>query len=232
MPGAATHIAIADKIYSIWGNDIIKNLPLFFCGNIAPDAIHTKPNYKREDKRHTHLTQDMPTDAFHNPVKLKIFHDRVNEFIKNYYHKYTEEKDLYLGYIIHLLTDELFNITKRTPFNRLQFTEGIDPNEQEYFSRILADIDYGDKFILAKYLYEQNVSEVLNAVWDYEIKGYIGKEELNNSKHYTINKFNNRVFPLKTLKYYSYDEAVDFIYYAVDDIIARLSGSSNILKIL
>jgi len=68
MPGSATHLAIANKLYSILGEGVIPDLPLFFGGSIAPDAIHAKPGYQREDKRHTHLTVGMPTDAFQNPL--------------------------------------------------------------------------------------------------------------------------------------------------------------------
>jgi hypothetical protein len=35
MAGTATHIAIADRINSILGDGVIKNLPLFFGGNLA-----------------------------------------------------------------------------------------------------------------------------------------------------------------------------------------------------
>jgi hypothetical protein len=35
MAGSITHIAIADKIYYILGGRAIKNLPLFFGGNLA-----------------------------------------------------------------------------------------------------------------------------------------------------------------------------------------------------
>ena len=52
MSGTLLHIAIADKIYDISGSSIVKNLPLFFGGNIAPDAVHAKEDYQRRDKKH------------------------------------------------------------------------------------------------------------------------------------------------------------------------------------
>jgi len=232
MPGNATHLAIADKIYKFLGESVIKDMPLFFCGNVAPDAIHAKPNYTREDKRHTHLTKDMPTDAFHNPDKLRLFHERVNEFIDSFYVAADMQSDLYLGYVTHLLSDELFNITKRTPFNRLIFTDGIDQSEKDLFEKILEDVDAGDMLILSQYPYTQNVAEVLDAVWDYEIKGYVGKDEVNNSKRYVINKFLNGASAQIDLKYYSYAEAVEFVDYAVEDCLKRLSGESDIIPIL
>ena len=49
MSSSLIHLAIADKIFYILGDDYIKNLPLFFGGNIAPDAIHAKKYYQRAD---------------------------------------------------------------------------------------------------------------------------------------------------------------------------------------
>ena len=232
MPGAATHLAIADKMYNILGKNVIKDLPLFFSGSIAPDSVHAKPNYTREDKRHTHLTAGIPTDAFHNPIKLRLFHERVNEFIANYYSAADKQGDLYLGYIIHLLADELFNVMKRTPLNKLIFTDGIDQSEKEIFSKILKEIESGDKVVLSRFSYSQNVIEILDAVWDYEIMGYVGKNEINSSKRYVMNKFINRIPEQTDLQYYSYDEAINFINYVVDNILMRLSGKSDIVPII
>jgi len=232
MPGSATHLAIADRICSLVGASAIQNTPLFFCGNIAPDAIHAKPGYQREDKRHTHLTKDMPTDSFHNAQMLKQFHGRVNTFIKDFYLTAKEDKDLYLGYVVHLLADELFNIAKRTPFNRLVFLDGINQTEQDLFNKILADIDGSDKLLVSRYPYTCDVVGILEAVWDYEIKGYVGKDELNSSKQYTIGKFKKAAAPQTISRYYSYDEAVEFVDYAASNIVERLSGASDIIAIL
>ena len=58
MAGIVTHIAIADIICrSSLAKGNILNIPLFYCGNLAPDAIHAKPNYQRADKIRTHLRE-------------------------------------------------------------------------------------------------------------------------------------------------------------------------------
>ena len=80
MAGTATHIAIADKINSILGDGVIKNLPLFFGGNLAPDAIHAKQNYQRADKKHSHLCDGIRSYGYGYPEIAKLFKDRVNEF--------------------------------------------------------------------------------------------------------------------------------------------------------
>ncbi len=50
MPGTVTHLAIADAIYEELGNRIIKSPPLFYGGNIAPDAVHARAGYQRADE--------------------------------------------------------------------------------------------------------------------------------------------------------------------------------------
>jgi hypothetical protein len=55
MSGTLIHLAIADKIYDILGGDVVKNLPLFFGGNIAPDAVHAKKDYQRAYKKQSYL---------------------------------------------------------------------------------------------------------------------------------------------------------------------------------
>ena len=232
MPGSATHIAVADRIYSALGSSVIINLPLFFSGNIAPDAVHARDGYKREDKRRSHLTVDMPIDSFHDPEKLKIYHERINQFIAEFYDPSDERRDLYLGYVVHLLVDELFNVTLRTPLCKLMFMETVPQEEHDFFERVMQDIDSIDKLILRNYAYEQNVAEVLEVVWDYEIPGYVSIEEINKSKRGTIGRRFKREQPEVHLKYFSYQDALNFIGYAADNIISMLSSKSGITKIL
>lgn len=233
MAGAATHIAIADKIYSVLGENIIKNLPLFFGGNIAPDAIHEKQGYQRADKKRTHFTEEISEEDFLNPEKIKIFHRKVNNFIENYYLTSTEQKDLYLGYIIHLLTDVLFNQTVRERFVERMKKDGIEQTEREFGIRIMTDIEGADYIIAHKYGYTQNIVEVLKSAHDYEIKDYITKTEMNKRKDWAISTLFNEISPPQVdLKYYCYEEAVDFINSAAKDIIICLSGKSDIIKII
>ena len=96
----------------------------------------------------------------------------------------------------------------------------------------MADIEYADKFVLHEYPYAQNVVAVLGAVWDYEVPGFVGKTEINNSKRYVLEKLQKNEAPARPLRYYSYGDAVEFIDYAADEVIKRLSGESDILRIL
>lgn len=199
MAGTLTHLAIADKIYYILGGDVIKNLPLFFGGNIAPDAIHAKKDYQRADKKHSHLCDGICSYGYGYPEIVKLFKDRVNEFIEKYYLTAGEDKDLYLGYIVHLLVDEfdMFSAYERLE-NQLK-SDGANPDEPGFRKNLADEVNNGghreffneDAYIsdiLAhEYKFKQKVVNVLEAVWDYEVKDYISSNEINISKRWVIN---------------------------------------------
>ena len=242
MAGIEVHLAIADKIYFILGNNTIKNLPLFFGGNIAPDAVHMKKDYQRLYKKRSHLTEGIRHYGYGDPVMDKLFIDRINEFIKNYYLTAGEDKDLYLGYIIHLLTDK-FN--SRMVYKRLEEhlkNNGTDPDEPGFRKNLTDIVDkgvYNDFFEDGtynisphKYQFKQNVVDVLEAAQDYEVKDYISADEINMEKRWVIDTyFKSEPIQDDTINYDKY-KAETFVDLAAENIIASLSGKNDIIKIL
>lgn len=198
MPGTITHIAVADKIYSIWGESVIKNLPLFFGGNLAPDAIHAKKDYQRADKKRSHLCDGIRSYGYGYSEISKLFKDRVNEFIENYYFTTGEDKDLYLGYIVHLLVDEFYLLAVYKLLEDNLKSGGANPDETGFRKNLADEVNNGNHreffkeisdISIYEYKFKQNVADVLEAVWDYEIKDYITADEINISKRWVINNF-------------------------------------------
>lgn len=231
MAGTVTHLAIADRIYELIG-DRISDPALFFSGNIAPDAIHAKPGYQRSDKKRTHLTENISGADFQDPEKLSLFHSRVNLFIDNYYHPEDKSSDLYLGYIIHLITDELFNIHIRKQFVQRMAKDGIREGDPGFAKHIIGDIESVDCTVFKKYPYKHDVKQLLSSVWDYEIKDYILPEELNAGKRWTIDRFLSGNNTEEKAVYYDYNTAYGFIVFAADNIIDRLTGGIDYRAIL
>lgn len=61
MAGTITHLVIADMLLKTMPEDIlscIHNRALFYCGNLAPDAIMAREGYVREMKKHTHFKDE------------------------------------------------------------------------------------------------------------------------------------------------------------------------------
>jgi len=232
MAGTVTHIAIAEKIYSIVESGKISSLEDFYNGNLAPDAIHAKKGYQRMDKKRSHLTEDIPNSEIINPEKTKLFYGRINAFINKYYLSSDNEKDLYLGYITHLLADALFNMTVRENIVKRASADGINQHEPEFAKIITKDIINVDYILVSKYPFTQNPVEILERKWNYEIKDFVNKDEINGSKWWVINSFFKNPPESQPLRYYSYEEAVDFIEYATDNIVYKLRGNDGITQIL
>lgn len=242
MAGIETHLAIADKIYFILSGETIKNLPLFFGGNIAPDAVHMKKDYQRLYKKRSHLCEGIRHYGYGDPVMEELFKDRINEFIINYYLTAGEHKDLYLGYIIHLLTDK-FN--SRMVYKQIEThlkNNGIDPDEPGFRKNLTDIVDngvYNDFFedrtysiSPHKYPFKQNVVDVLEAAQDYEVKDYINAEEMNMEKRWVIDTYFKSGYMQDNTINYDQHKAEQFVNLAAEDIIASLSGKNDITKIL
>jgi hypothetical protein len=250
MAGSITHLAIADKIYDILGNRAIKNLPLFFGGNLAPDAVYSKKDYNREDKKRSHLYEEIKSYGYGYPEMAELFHNRVNEFIENYYLTAGEEKDLYLGYIVHLLVDELFTLTIIKHLEEYLKNKGADINEPAFRKNLADSISndpakYNEEYVdffsnISKeydilpheYPFKQNIKEMLEAAWDYEVKDYIGAAEINANKHWLINKYFQSELPQDNIIVCNRDRAIQFIDLAAENVIEQLLGKGDIIKIL
>ena len=238
MAYSVTHIAIADKINTILGDDVIKNLPLFFGGNLAPDAIHAKADYQRADKKHSHLCDGIKSYGYGYPEISKLFKDRVNEFIANYYMTAGEDRDLYFGYIVHLLVDELYMFTVYELLETDLINNGANPDEPGFRKKLADEVNDDPQFYnpvyvkffsdtsyilnlpVYEYDFTQNPVDVLEAVWDYEVKDYISVNEINISKRWVIDKY------FKVEKTESRDDsesAKKFVELAANDVINRLS---------
>jgi len=227
MAGTATHLAVADAICEKLGNEAFNSLPLFYSGSIAPDAIHARAGYKREFKKHTHLTEGIGGAEFLIPEKVAIFHERLRDYISKYLDRQSEEYDLYLGYVVHLVTDEFFNINLRKRIVDLAAKEGIPAEGPELARAILSDMDIIDKEIMAKYPFKNDVKSNLSAAWDLEIADMVTKDETNSSKSWVISKLFDPEHSETEAKYYNYGEAIDFIYFCRDQIIERFSPDGD-----
>jgi len=247
MAATPTHIAIADQINAVLGDGVIKNLPLFFGGNIAPDAIHAKKDYQRADKKHTHLCDGIRSYGYGYPGNAKLFKNRMNEFIEKYYMTAGENKDLYFGYIVHLLVDELYLFSV---FERLEEhlqNNGADTNAPGFRKKLANEISddpqtYNEAYVrffreaatvldisADGYAFKQNAVEVLEAVWDYEIKDYISVNEINTSKRWVLNTFFKGE---KTKCNPVCETATNFVTFAANDIINRLACTDGIVQFL
>lgn len=220
MAGIITHIAIADKITDMLG-DKIKNVPLFFGGNIAPDCIHSRVQYVRSMKKHTHLRDDIRDADFINADSQALFHGRLDEFVERYCVRADAEFDLYCGYFSHLVTDELFIKTIRQDFVLEMEKQDIKQSDKSFFEFITSDLFDIDNRLAQEYHFKNAPKQTLWAAKDYEVRDYLTADEINNSKGWITNWFDNKN-KLSEPKYISYQRIIDFIDNASQEIVKRL----------
>lgn len=243
MPGTMTHLAIADSIYTMLGDTIIKNPPLFFGGNIAPDAIHAKKDYQRADKKRSHLCDGIRSYGYGYPEIAELFKNRINVFIKNYLMAATENRDLYLGYVVHLLTDEFYLLKAYNQLEDKYRSMGVNPDEPEFRKKLADEVNNGNhREFFSKYTYNNdilpneykfnyNVLDILNAIWDYEVKDHINANEINISKHWIISEyFKNK--SVQTDISHDSTHAVQLVYSAAENIVACILDKDGNPKIL
>lgn len=186
MAGVVIHLAVADATYE---NLKIMNIPLYYAGNIAPDCIHARKNYMREMKKYTHLRSGIPDWDFLSTENLSLFHSRLKDFADTYCNK-NEERDLYKGYLVHLITDEIFikTIREKCVAEALKF--GINQKDKEFFGFMMRELNGGDDITAKYYPFKNHPVKMLEKSFGCCIKNYIsGIEIINSTEWITENYF-------------------------------------------
>ena len=114
------HLIIADNISTAVSHRI-ENLPQFFLGSIAPDAIHNRENYSSDLKKGTHLC--VGPENWGRITNNDEWKDNAMAFLHAY--RGSALQDFITGYGIHILTDIYNNQNVWNPFMR-QYPDEIE----------------------------------------------------------------------------------------------------------
>lgn len=219
MAGTVEHLAIA---WELSRKMDIQNKELFIAGNICPDGIMARENYQRPMKMHTHFRDGIPDYEFAKQEHLTLFHERIQEFADGYYRYAGEEKDLYLGYLTHILADEVFMLTIRPEFMEKIQVLGLTDRDAKTFEYFTYDVNQIDYRLAKEYPGMEQVLQILKSIESYEIKDMITKEELDRSRAWIVSFFfEDAPEPLEPV-YYTYQRALEFIREAIAIIEVRI----------
>lgn len=221
MPGCITHLAVADRILQIAGNKIA-DAKLFMAGNIAPDAIHSRENFDRDMKRHTHLKDGIHDAVFLEKENTEVFYQRLEAFVKKYCVKGAENFDLYCGYVSHLLTDRFFIETVRLEFVREMEKLGVRQSDKEFFYKISYDLDNIDARLSREFPFVNRPEVLLKSVNGYEITDYLTADELDSSRGWVVWNFFDNKKTFSNPEFISYERVADYVEYAADKVLKRL----------
>lgn len=218
MAGVVIHLAIADKTAEMLN---IKNIPLYFAGNIAPDCIHARANYEREMKRHTHFKDGIRDWDFLAPENLEIFHKRLETFARQYCLE-GEEKELYTGYLSHLITDEIFIREIRSACVVKAEEYGISQTDREFFGFMMRELNWSDAFTADNFSFRNNPMEALRKSAGCAVRGYISAEEIISSTEWIYQNFFSGKKQYETALLMNPEGVYDFIDSSADEINKKI----------
>ena len=217
MPGTIIHLLIAKKLKDLYPID---DYSMFVAGSIAPDAIHAKPGYVRDDKRRSHLRLGIRDAHFHQEEKLSLFKSRVQEFKDNNCNK----GDLYLGYLCHVMADELFVLSVRREYTTIRSAEGLHFESSDFYKPMIREMEEMDKIMYIRHDLDLE-KELLESVSNYEVEGYIPTAYLDASRAWVLDHKLKTHKSLNT-KYITEERIEAFINQTVETLVARLLSES------
>lgn len=225
MAGTITHLVIADLVY--WQlpaglKEKVKNKALFYCGNLAPDAIMARENYVRKMKKYTHFKEDIPSNDLHFPENMVRYRKRLEAFIERFLRQEHKDYELYLGYVVHILADEIFILTVRDKYVDKLIKQGKDARDPLNFQKFGQDVDMNDWRLVLEYSFSCDVLTLIQSENDYEIEDYITKEELMDSKSYIIEKNFLTKHEFRETEVFSYEENLSYLKQAAGQIVKLL----------
>ena len=209
MAGTVVHLVIADKLLDKLN---INNPALFYCGNLAPDAIMARKNYEREMKNHTHFKDGLKPYQFRIKENQEAYLKRLMDFYEEVCVGCDKEnKDLFLGYIVHILVDELYLLDYYEKHLVKLEKAGINFDDEAYADDYVFDVDRIDWELVRNYKFKNPMPDILWREMDYEIPGWIANGELISSKTFIIDKNFGQEHEAEELRVQSHKESDEFI---------------------
>lgn len=215
MAGTVMHLVIADKLLERLA---IKNPALFYCGNLAPDAIMSRRDYIREMKNHTHFKDGQKSYTFRIKENRDIYYERLDAFAKRFLDKSDPYYELYLGYIVHILTDELYLLEYYEDFIFELESAGMSPADEIFSRKFVSDVYRVDRELVSTYGFTYPMPDILLTQSGYDIPGWIDKEEIEISKRYIIDRNFRQPYEKEELEVTTYEKNYRFIELCVEKI--------------
>jgi len=223
MAGVITHLAIANKIIKALPDGIITNKELFYAGSIAPDLIRMREGVVRADKKHAHMRDNIADIEFSKRENLAMFHNRVTNFINDNISKENNIIDLYRGYVVHVLSDEMFLLTIRPDFVIEMDKLGIVPTDILFRDKIFHDLDCHDFRILKDNSEIKEICNLLKNVELHSVHDYITDKELSRGISWVIEKYIIQEYEVSQPIYIPHEKTLTYIEETAQNIISRLS---------
>ncbi len=226
MAGSVEHLAVAWKLLKKWRGRQeetgIQSPALFLAGNICPDGIHSRDNYQRPMKMHTHFRDGIPDYEFTEPENLTLFHQRIRKFARDM--APVLPRELCMGYVAHVLTDEYFMRTVRPEFMKAMEPLGLNEKTEETFRYFTYDVNQINCRLAREYPEMDEVVRLLRAVSPYRIPGWLTEEELTRSRKWVLSFFFDQPWDPRPPVYLPYERTLRFLEEAAEVVGEEIFG--------
>lgn len=162
MAYTMTHVLVAEKVLEYL--DFPVDYSTYMVGAVAPDAVHANPNYSPKLKEKSHLfAKGLKWGEVTSDHELEDWFGFVKEFYINNHSKY--DRDFFLGYIVHVLTDICSCREIYAPFY-LSLAEDDKVEKKKQFSYESYVVNY---YLFKEYSREKDLMQILNMGRSYSI---------------------------------------------------------------
>ncbi len=162
MSYTMTHILIAERVLEYVNRPV--NYATYIVGAIAPDAVHANPNYSIELKEKSHIfSEGLKWGEVTSENEFDKWLDSVKAFYTNNYYKY--DRDFFLGYIVHVLTDICNSRDIYAPFYKSLVQDEIVEKKKQ-FSYENYCVNY---YLFCEYSKDKKLLDILNEGQSYSI---------------------------------------------------------------
>lgn len=222
-----THLCVAKKIVDLKPN-FIHNLPQYYLGNLSPDSVHFRDNFKPEYKKISHLS--VGDERWGELTNNEEWCNNILEFA--FKHRSSENADLVYGHCAHVLTDLRNNIDWWTPFKLKHFNTTKIPDYDKLYdsgdSNVIR-ISHTEDFNLDIQLY--HLTDSKDEIWHYlseskgiDVSDIIFADELDKIRDNILyRQFKDKpILDSSKNKYITYSELINFIDRAATFICEKL----------
>jgi hypothetical protein len=162
-------MSIAKKVLDL-NPGVIKNLPQYYLGSLAPDAVHFRADFDPTDKKVSYLC--VGDERWGEISNNDAWAENIKEFLAKYAE--TENMDFIYGFCVHCLSDLRNNIDIWSPF-KLKY----------YGSLLMSDYGSGYDGDGIKKFHEDDLDADLRLYFDSDFRDEIW-EHLSKAKGVTV----------------------------------------------
>lgn len=209
MPLPMVHLGVARNV--ALSNSKLINDSLYYLGSIAPDAIHSRIGSSKIDKCRAHIRS-----------KDDTWYDDIFKFTLKHKNGKGEVQPFYIGYMIHILTDLLWEDSIHSKVRMMMDRDNIEKNKQS--SIYYNETDQLDFKLFKFYSWRNEVWCLLEKAYALDVDELLTKEEINKWRVRTLHWYDLEVSKHSDpIKYLNFNILNDFINSAAAKIIGMIA---------